>query len=180
MKLWRDGCAKNHAPACTALGHAHLLGRREPSLALEKFDRACTLGDGPGCAAMCALLLDESGIPRDEKRAVTACANACADDQHSACANQGLLLWHSDAVKTDFKRGAEKIEAASSGFQRAGRRFEKQCNETLQVRPCALWGSLVIRGKIPNKDPIRTRARLDKGCTFENPIGCAGLGLALE
>jgi|GEM_PF-2716909 len=210
MKLWREGCAKNHAPACTELGNAHLLTKREPSLALERFDRACSLGDGPGCAAMCALLLDESGIPRDEKRASVACANACADDQHGACANLGLLLWHSDAVKPDPKRGAEKIEAACEGgdaqacvdlaeaqetgshqvkknaeaagigFLRAGRRFEKQCNETLQVRPCALWGTLVIRGKLPNKDPIRTRAMLEKGCTFEGAIGCAGLGLALE
>ena len=55
MKLWRDACAKNHAAACTELGNAHLLAKREPAVALEKFDRACTLGDGPGCSTSLAL-----------------------------------------------------------------------------------------------------------------------------
>ena len=210
MKLWREACAKSHAPSCAHLGTAHLQAKREPAIALEKFDRACTLGDGPGCASSCAVLLGENGVPRDEKRAYAACTRGCADGQFTACAAQGLLLWHSDAVKGDVKKGRELLDsaceggdaqacadladaqqagshavkknpaAAATGYLRASRRFEKQCNETLETRACVLWATLVARGKVPNKDPVRTRAMLEKGCTPDDALGCNGLGLAQE
>lgn len=210
MKLWREGCAKNHAASCTQLGNAHLNAKREPALALEKFDRGCTLGDGAGCEAVCTVLLGESGVPRDEKRAAVACGKGCADGKYLACGTQGLLLWYSDAVKADFKKGKDLIESACEGgdaaacadladamatgghgvkkdaeaaagsYLRAARRFEKQCNETLAVRPCALWATLVARGKVPNKDPVRTRAMLEKGCTDGATLGCAAFGQVLE
>lgn len=210
MKLWRDGCGKGHGAACYQLGKAHLIAKHEPALALEKFDRACTLGEGSGCASMCALLMGETGVPRDENRAYTACTKACSDGQYGACAVQGVLLWHSDAVKPDPKKGRELIEsaceggdaqacaelaeslqtgghavkknaeAAATGYLRAARRFEKVCNETLEVRPCAQWATLVARGKVPNKDPVRTRAMLEKGCSPDDAVGCAGLGQSYE
>lgn len=210
MKLWREGCVKSHAASCTQLGNAHLNAKREPALALEKFDRGCTLGDGAGCEATCSVLLGESGVPRDEKRAAVACGKGCADGRFLACGIEGLLLWHSDAVKPDAKKGRDLIdsaceggdaqacadladallvgshgvkknaEAAATSYLRAARRFEKQCNESLAVRPCALWATLVARGKVPNKDPVRTRAMLEKGCTDGFTLGCAGLGLVHE
>lgn len=210
MKLWRDGCAKSHPASCTQLGQAHLLAKREPALALEKFDRGCSLGDGVGCEATCTVLLGENGVPRDEKRAFVACHKGCSDGHYLACAMEGLLLWHSDVVKPDAKKGKDLIESACEGgdaeacadladalligshgvkknaeaaatsYLRAARRFEKQCNEKLEVRPCALWATLVARGKVPNKDPVRTRAMLEKGCTEGASIGCAGLGLMQE
>ena len=210
MRLWKDACTKGDAEACTLLGEAHVDEKHEPVLAVEKFDRACTLGHGGGCARLCELLLGEQGVPRDEKRAYKTCDRGCLDGNSMACAVEARLLWYGDDVKQDLKKGRElletaceagdamacadlgeaqevaghglkkDLEASRSNLLRAARRLEKECNEKLEARPCAQWATLVARGKVPQKDPVRTRAMLDKACTLEESLGCAGLGLAQE
>ena len=202
MRLWKDACTKGDAEACTLLGEAHFDEKHEPVLALEKFDRACTLGHGGGCARLCELLLGEQGVPRDEKRAYKTCDRGCLDGNSMACAVEARLLWYGDDVKQDLKKGRElletaceagdamacaelgeaqevaghglkkDLEASRSNLLRAARRLEKECNEKLEARPCAQWATLVARGKVPQKDPVRTRAMLDKACTLEESLGC--------
>jgi TPR repeat protein len=107
-----DACEEGSAEHCDDAARLILLGhrvKREPTRALELFQRACALGRGSSCSEVGDILRTGNGVSMDRGRALSAYRSACNLEHWQSCHKVGLMLY--DAEQARGEPGQKTVEA---------------------------------------------------------------------
>ena len=163
-------CASGDAIACTDAGHAlDAAWPYDAVAAAEHFDRACTLGDPNGCAALAVLYQDGRGRPHDDARALELYNQACDAGSGVGCFNAGLMHEGGNGAELD----RQKSRAA---FQRAESNYRRDCDAG-GLEWCMNLGFVFEHGYGQTIDLAKARAAYGEGCEGGHPGSCANLAL---
>jgi TPR repeat protein len=98
-------CQGGNAVSCRLLAVTFEFGRsdagRDETLGTKYFDRACALGDPPGCVSSGQMHEYAHGVPKDVKEAAAAYARACTLGWQVGCANYAIMLENGRGVPKD-------------------------------------------------------------------------------
>lgn len=163
-------CRGGHAPACTALGWQHILGRgvsTDERGAVELFERACALGDLDGCRALASNYEVGGGVPRDEGRALELWERVCAG-RPRVCHQVAVRLFAPSPGSSLTRNPSLALRFAERGC-RNGR-----------VESCTLAGGWLLAGEGVDRNVERGRELLALGCEDRDDRACQALAESLE
>src|SRR4029453_8216874 len=141
-RLLRAGCSAGHGGACNAIG----IAKFPPDAAA--LERACALGDAPGCFPP-APALELPGEPRDAERAASLYDKSCRWRWAPACTRLGTLV-----------AGGE---VAAANAEIAARMFRDGC-ELGSAAGCYELGALREDGTRVSGDPAEAARLLERAC----------------
>jgi TPR repeat protein len=109
-------CNGGHGDACRLLAVTYEFGKsdagRNETLGTKYFDRACALGDAPGCVSSGQMHEYAHGVPKDDTEAAAAYARACTLGWQVGCANWAIMLENGRGVEKDIAKAKGLYDSA--------------------------------------------------------------------
>ena len=109
-------CNAGNGASCRLLAVTYEFGKsdagRNEALGTTYFDRACALGDAPGCVSSGQMHEYGHGVPKDFPRAAEAYAHACTLGWQVGCANWAIMLENGRGVEKDVAKAKGLYESA--------------------------------------------------------------------
>ena len=109
-------CESGDGASCRKLAVTYEFGKsdagKNETLGTSFFDRACTLGDAPGCVSSGQMHEYGHGVEKDFPRAAAAYEKACKIGWQVGCANWAIMLENGRGVEKDAARAKELYEGA--------------------------------------------------------------------
>jgi TPR repeat protein len=109
-------CNGGHGDACRLLAVTYEFGKsdagRNETLGTKYFDRACALGDAPGCVSSGQMHEYAHGVPKDDTEAAAAYARACTLGWQVGCANWAIMLENGRGVEKDVAKAKGLYDGA--------------------------------------------------------------------
>jgi TPR repeat protein len=109
-------CSAGNGASCRLLAVTFEFGKsdagRNETLGTSYFDRACALGDAPGCVSSGQMHEYGHGVPKDFPQAAAAYAHACTLGWQVGCANWAIMLENGRGVEKDVAKAKTLYESA--------------------------------------------------------------------
>ena len=109
-------CGAGHGDSCRRLAVTYEFGKSDAgqneTLGTTYFDRACALGDPPGCVSSGQMHEYGHGVPKDFAQAAAAYARACTLGWQVGCANWAIMLENGRGVEKDVAKAKALFEGA--------------------------------------------------------------------
>jgi TPR repeat protein len=162
---------------------------------LGALERACALGDAPGCHHL-ALALELPGARHDARRAADLHAKSCGWSWGPACVRLGTLLAGGEVMAVEPERAARAYRDACELGAPAGcfelgvlrqegtrvvgnpdegaKLLERACRNG-EGRACARMATRALTGRDGERDPERARALFEQACGLGNARACLEL-----
>jgi TPR repeat protein len=109
-------CNAGKGTSCRLLAVTYEFGKsdagRNETLGTTYFDRACALGDAPGCVSSGQMHEYGHGVPKDFAQAATAYAHACTLGWQVGCANWAIMLENGRGVEKDVAKAKTLFDSA--------------------------------------------------------------------
>jgi TPR repeat protein len=109
-------CAGGSGDACRRLAVTYEFGKsdagHDETLGTTYFDRACALGDAPGCVSSGQMHEYAHGVPKDVAAAAAAYSKACTIGSQVGCANFAIMLENGRGVRKDLERARTLYDGA--------------------------------------------------------------------
>jgi len=154
----KSGCDSGHGGSCNALA----ITQFPPDFAL--LERACALGDAPGCFHL-ALALELPGERQNTERAAALHERSCRWRWGAGCTRFGRLLASGEGVAVDAELAA--------------RVFRDGC-ELGSAAGCFELGVMREEGTRVSGDPAQAVRLLERACRNGEGDGCARLARRVE
>jgi len=109
-------CDAGQGDRCGRLGATFEFGKsdagRDPTRGTLYYDRACALGDAPGCVSSGRMHEYAHGVPKDLAVATAAYERACTLGYQAGCANWAIMLENGRGVPVDRAKARALYESA--------------------------------------------------------------------
>lgn len=109
-------CNAGKGASCRLLAVTYEFGKsdagRNETLGTTYFDRACALGDAPGCVSSGQMHEYGHGVSKDMEQAATAYAHACTLGWQVGCANWAIMLENGRGVEKDVAKAMTLYDSA--------------------------------------------------------------------
>jgi TPR repeat protein len=110
-------CDAGQADRCRRLGVTYEFGKggdaaRDETRGTAYFDRACALGNAPGCVSSGQMHEYGHGVTIDMPKAAAAYQKACDIGWQVGCANYAIMLENGRGVPKDLQKARELYESA--------------------------------------------------------------------
>lgn len=158
-ELAEKACASNIASGCTLAGLVQSSAVGNAIVAQKWLDKGCTLGDGPGCAALAVQYFrgglpgEAQGIAISPERGVEFATKACELGTQRGCSLLAKALANGEGIAQDLRRAHALAEQACSNADAAG------CSIAAQIAQ-----------KEGNTDAARRF--LERSCNLGNTVAC--------
>jgi TPR repeat protein len=163
--LYAVACEKGNVVGCANLATSRTWGEDPPpnvAQAVLAVQDACVSAAQPrACAALGAMRARGSGVPRDERLAVTFFERGCNGGDVQACEQLGRAYLQGDGVKADDDR--------------AFRLFRQACDDA-RSDACTDLASMYCMGRGVPRDPTRSSALFKQACDAGDAFACRAKG----
>jgi TPR repeat protein len=109
-------CKAGNGASCRLLAVTYEFGKsdagRNETLGTTYFDRACALGDAPGCVSSGQMHEYGHGVPKDFPLAASSYAHACTLGWQVGCANWAIMLENGRGVEKDLAKAKALYDSA--------------------------------------------------------------------
>jgi len=109
-------CTDGQGDSCRRLAVTYEFGKsdagRNEGLGTKYFDRACALGDAPGCVSSGQMHEYGHGVPKDPTEAAAAYSRACTLGWQVGCANWAIMLENGRGVEKDLAKAKTLYDGA--------------------------------------------------------------------
>ncbi len=109
-------CDAGSGESCRRLAVTYEFGRsdagKNETIGTAFFDRACALGDAPGCVSSGQMHEYWHGVEKDFPRAAAAYQKACTLGWQVGCANWAIMLENGRGVEKDLAKAKELYDGA--------------------------------------------------------------------
>lgn len=163
-----QACRDGDAEACTRVGEILAFGRELPTIlddpnpaaAVPLFERACSAGNGRGCARLAALHEHGQGAPKSPATAAALYGKACDAGYVGGCAGLARMHERGEGVVRDASRAKTLYDrAVALEIAACDRRDGEACRRLSAIYRQGAFGL--------QKDPARARMFQSRACDID-------------